>query len=264
MFSVESHPSMMSHRLMKLTSKFPRFVVTDYPPFDEEYFEWIGVLEAVASAREEFTMIELGAGWGRWLVNAATAIRRLTSFPCHLVGVEAEPTHFQWMASYFRENGIDPGAYELIQAAISDEDGEAWFYTGRPAKWYGQTLARGPDPKIGWQSAPGWVGVQKVHTVSLNRLLGRYERVDLIDADIQGAELKVFASARELLNQKVRSVCIMTHEPPEVIEPGLRALFHSLMWENVYDYSCGSKNDTPWGIIAFRDGVQRWINPRLW
>jgi hypothetical protein len=42
-----------------------RWVETDYPPFDEEYLEWVDVLEAVVSAVGVFTMIELGAGWGR-------------------------------------------------------------------------------------------------------------------------------------------------------------------------------------------------------
>lgn len=42
-----------------------RFVTTTLPAFDEEYFEWIDLLEAVTEATGEFTMIELGAGWGR-------------------------------------------------------------------------------------------------------------------------------------------------------------------------------------------------------
>lgn len=70
-------------------------VATEYPPFDEEYFEWIDVLESVYNAQDRFTMIELGAGWGRWMTAAFGALRQLKpEMPYTLVGVEAEPTHF--------------------------------------------------------------------------------------------------------------------------------------------------------------------------
>src|SRR5262245_19881474 len=50
-----------------------RHVVTTPPVPNEDYFEWVTLIEAVVEARERFTMIELGAGWGRWLANAALA-----------------------------------------------------------------------------------------------------------------------------------------------------------------------------------------------
>jgi hypothetical protein len=48
-----------------------RYEAPEHPPYDEEYFEWIDLLEAVASAKNRFTMLELGAGWGRWSARAA-------------------------------------------------------------------------------------------------------------------------------------------------------------------------------------------------
>jgi hypothetical protein len=71
-------------------------VQTEYPAFPEEYLEWIDLLEAVANAQGKFTMIELGAGYGRWLVNAAVTLRqRKPTIVPFLIGAEAEPTHFQ-------------------------------------------------------------------------------------------------------------------------------------------------------------------------
>jgi hypothetical protein len=52
-----------------------RLVATSLPTLDESYVEWVDLLEVVVSARNLFTMIELGAGYGRWLVNAAAALR---------------------------------------------------------------------------------------------------------------------------------------------------------------------------------------------
>jgi len=34
-----------------------------YPPFDEEYFEWIDLLESVVQAQGTYTIVELGAGF---------------------------------------------------------------------------------------------------------------------------------------------------------------------------------------------------------
>jgi len=43
-----------------------RIVQPDYPAFDNEYFEWIAILLAARAAEGAFTMMELGAGYGRW------------------------------------------------------------------------------------------------------------------------------------------------------------------------------------------------------
>jgi hypothetical protein len=55
-------------------------VYDDDPTFpcknSEDYFEWIDLLTAIDRAGTQFTMIELGAGYGRWIANAAAAMRR--------------------------------------------------------------------------------------------------------------------------------------------------------------------------------------------
>jgi hypothetical protein len=42
-----------------------------YPVLSEETFEWVALLRAILEAHQTFTMVELGAGYGRWLVAAA-------------------------------------------------------------------------------------------------------------------------------------------------------------------------------------------------
>jgi hypothetical protein len=71
-----------------------RYEAPQHPAFDEEYFEWIDLLEAVAWARDRFTMLELGAGFGRWTARAAAAAKQ-PGIPYFLVAVEGEPTHFR-------------------------------------------------------------------------------------------------------------------------------------------------------------------------
>ena len=48
--------------MTKVHSSTRRRVETQFPPLDEEYLEWIDVLEAVRAATGRFTMIELARG----------------------------------------------------------------------------------------------------------------------------------------------------------------------------------------------------------
>ncbi len=231
----------------------PGDVEVDYPAFDEEYFEWIDLLEAVLEAQDAFTMIELGAGYGRWLVNAAAAARqRRGDLRITLVGVEAEPTHFAWMTQHFQDNGLDSQKHVLIEAAIDTHDGIASFYVGNPDEWYGQRIADTGDTER---------PIRKVKTISLSQVLGGIESVDLIDLDIEGAELAVLTSAIGELNRRVKRIHIGTHTRD--IEQGLRALFREHAWYKRNDYEVGGVELTQWGRISFNNGVQTWINPRL-
>jgi hypothetical protein len=106
----------------------------------------------------------------------------------------------------------------------------------------------------------GWKSV-KTRSYILTDILPATDRIDLIDMDVQGEELRVISPAIEALDQKVARLHIGTHSPE--IEQGLRELLHRHGWKCAADYAGGRTNDTPWGPIEFVDGVQSWINPRL-
>ncbi len=228
------------------------FGVPSYPGYDEEYFEWIDVLEAASTSSDRFVMLELGAGWGRWLVRAAIALGKINPIPCLLIGVEAEPDHFKWMKQHFKDNGINPDSHQFIEAAVSDKDGCVMFHTGQPAEWYGQAIAVNMEPSS---------SIKEVRSVGLNTLLFSLDEVDLIDLDVQGAELLVLSAASSELDRKVKRVHIGTHSPQ--VEKGLRDLFGRMGWISIYDFPCGCTSLTQYGEINFQDGVQSWINPKL-
>lgn len=221
------------------------------PPVNEEYFEWIDVLESALGAGEQFCMVELGAGFGRWLVRAAVALRLLKpAVEPYLIGVEAEPTHFQWLLEHFRDNGIDPNRHRLVEAAVDRLEGEVSFTVGRPSDWYGQAIV--PPGMRGYELAP-------VRAITLSSLLADVPVVDLVDLDVQGAELGVLESAIADLDEKVKRVHIGTHS--SALEIGLRELFRVHGWYKRHDYASGSTELTPFGNVSFTDGVQTWINP---
>jgi FkbM family methyltransferase len=236
------------------------------PPInEEEYFEYIAFLMAVKTASDRFVMMELGAGYGRWLVNAAMAMRATKNIPVRLIGVEAEPTHFAMLNQHFTDNNLTPDDHKLIQAAIATEAGSCFFTIGHAVNWYGQSIVanNGIDTIDNYfkTNYPG-SKIIEMPAITLMSLLESEKQVDLIDADIQGAEFDVMLVAQEQLNAKVKYVFIGTHGTRQ--EYGLRELFTRNGWFNVYDFPCNSEFPTqPGEITSFQDGVQFWINPRL-
>jgi FkbM family methyltransferase len=249
---------------------------------DEEYFEWIDLLESVVEARGSYTMLDLGASYGRWSVRAALAVREYhPNLPFHLTAVEAEPLAFQWMALHFKDNAIDPAEHRLVHAAVCEIPHDVLYYVrgpqnGRfdhgPDTWSGQRITK--DYDVNSKSvrdgkycglkvkrhASGWRSVS-VHTVTLAHLLRDLDFVDLIDLDIEEQELPAISAAIHDLNAKVKRLHIGTHGLE--IESELRQLLSSEGWNCLADYSLFSTSETPWGVIRFENGVQSWVNPRL-
>lgn len=234
------------------------------PSVDDNIFDWLVLLEAVIEARGEFTMVALGAGWGRWLVAAALAVKQYSQIPCRLIGVEAEPTHFQWMLQHFRDNGMDPSDHDLIEGAASGQKGRAWFYYGKPASWYGQSIVQDETlSNLRGETETEFNNerVKLVRTVDLPELTAHYPRIDYLHMDVQGAEYDILAASAQILNGKVKRVLIGTHSTE--IEVGLRDLFGRLNWQCQYDFEMNASVVVDGTAMSLGDGVQVWVNPDL-
>ena len=248
----------------------------NFPGFDDEYFEWIDLLESVKQAKNKYVFIELGAGYGLWTVRAERAIKRLNPIPFHAVAVEAEPTHFEYLKQHFYDNGLNPCDHRLIRAAVWLKRGLEKFYIGNASGWYGQAIAQSGS----LHSLRQWTAaflhtvfyrlgliqasrqrVTLVRSITLCDVLSECQYVDLLDMDIQGAELDVIARDIKVLNDKVRRIHIGTHN--SIVEKGLRHIFSDNGWLNIWDYQFNNTNETPYGSIFFLDGVQTWVNPAL-
>jgi FkbM family methyltransferase len=259
------------------TTPSPSEVQMVCPPVDEEYFEWIDILESVSLARDRYTMLELGAGFGRWAVRAASAVRQWGIPECHLVAVEAEPVHFAWLKQHFCDNGLDPARHTLVHGAVSDQPGKTLFYFRMPGKqdqadeWYGQFITRSHEKlrttaKEIYAGFPvfehksGWKSIE-VPAFTLTGLLRDLDRVDLVDMDVQGEELKIVRSAIDDLDRQVCRLHIGTHS--RALEKGLKEALGSHGWICHCDYPCQSTTETEFGPVHFVDGVQSWTNPRM-
>jgi FkbM family methyltransferase len=239
------------------------------PSRNEEYYEWIDILEAAAAAQGTFTFLELGAGFGRWSARAALAARQLGK-PFALGMAEPDPKHVAFIRQNMIDNGIDEDSFRIYQAVVSASRRDVLFCVGKPGHgegWYGQHVV---DDSPADAAAAGDYHGQPLYAyrdelavaipqIPLSAVLADYPAIDLIDMDLQGAEAEAVEEALGVLNRKVRMLHIGTHGHD--IEAQLRQLLGGAGWRCVRDHACGQVNETLFGPMEFNDGVQTWLNP---
>jgi len=78
------------------------------PVVDEEYFEYVGVIEAVQAAQDNFVSIEVGARWGTWTARAVGILRDLRpELSYQLAAVEPSTHYVNWIREIQRLNKLE-------------------------------------------------------------------------------------------------------------------------------------------------------------
>jgi FkbM family methyltransferase len=157
--------------------------------------------------KKNINMIELGAGRGDWCLALAGIIDHQL-IPClastyRCLGLEAEPTHYEWTKEHFEKQQINAIA---VHGASGGVDGYCNFYSmADPADNYGQHIN---EEK----------GNLKVPLFKLATLLKKYDfsHVDLLHMDIQGVETETISSAKDILKEEIIDyIMIGTHRSEE-------------------------------------------------
>jgi FkbM family methyltransferase len=183
---------------------------------------------------------------------------RQRHLPFHLVAVEPEPSHFQWLLMAFRDNGLDPSEHDLREAVVMPEGRSVHLAGVDNEHDYSHYVPIGIRGFL--RRVRGKHILRKVNVVSLRELLEAYPSVDLIDMDIQGMEVKNLACLSRKQLQNTRIIHIGTHSRRNEAE--LREIFTSMGWLNAFSFPCYSETKTPFGVVKFiADGVQTWVNP---
>ena len=252
------------------------------PRLDEEYFEWIDLLEAVVEAEDRFTMLELGAGFGRWGIRGALAAKQRGIRQIAVRFVEGEPQHAAWIREAVELNGLGDIACGIFEAAISysaarvpfalapdgfdarsswgqsatcDDQGRADFSSWRDSEptgrtYFGLPVRRAYDTDL-----------IQVAGITFEGLTADLDFIDFVDMEIQGSEAELIEHAISTFDTKVGLVHIGTHAVS--VEDKIRTIFRNHGWTSRWDFSTQGKRETPFGPITFGDGIQAWRNPRL-
>lgn len=235
-----------------------------------EATEWIGLLRAVAEARDSrFVMAELGAGFGPWIGAGASAARLRGIHDIHLTGVEADPGRFALMQQHMADNGVAPEQLRLYCAAVGVEPGLArWPRIADPANAGGGRPIREDAGGIDRDDAAYVPHAVEDHIdveiVSLAAILAECPIWDLLHIDVQGWEAKLCAGAIDVLNESVRRVVIGTHS--RVIDGQLVEIMSGADWVLENEKPARFAFDPAKASIELMteiDGTQIWRNPRL-
>jgi hypothetical protein len=224
-----------------------------------EMAEFAAALRAVDLARDRFTMIELGCGWGCWMNNTGAAARR-RGLNIHLIGVEGDAGHIGFAREALATNGVDAKDYTLwrgvagAQSGIAlfprqDQSGEDWGLEPRfdlPANVRAELLASGRYDEL--------------PVLALADIIGTRRRVDLLHMDIQGGEADFVHDCLPTLVERVAYLVIGTHS--RAIEGRLMTDLIGAGWilevERPSDFVMSDSRP-----VTTVDGIQGWRNPRL-
>ncbi len=237
--------------------------------YHAEGIEYVGLLKTVLSARDSYAIMELGAGWGPFLVDAGAAARLLGITDITLMGVESDPGHMESMRQHLQDNGFDPDEHLMVEGAVGAEAGTALFprvedhanqWGARPAMVSGGDVAEADRTYLG-DLLDDSIEVQ---VFAVRDLLQKKALWDCVHVDIQGAEVDVLRAAMPDLHERARFVIIGTHS--RKIDGDLVDLFHREGW--VLEHEKPSKFSFVPGQESLEamttvDGTQVWRNPRF-
>jgi len=271
-----------------------KFVRTRLPTLSdgEGWFEAVNWVEAARAARGRFVMITLGACYGAQAVGCYRTLQLLNPMPSKFVAVEGIPENVEWMKQHMRDNGMDPDQQWLVRGAISDTNQPVLFPVGFPglgvqncfstndtwarSAYADQLIAQGQAAEalknilldndtgltknlIAGHNMPSQIKI--VSAITLNDILGPFDVVDYLEADIQQSEIVAFPPFMDVLKRKVRRIHIGTHGAE--VHRALSQLFEYEGWKALFNYGPNKSYKTPLGSFSTNDGVLTVQNPSL-
>jgi len=221
--------------------------------------EWGAALRAVDLARDAFTVIELGCGWGCWMNNTGVAARRAGLRP-HLVGVEGDAGHVAFAMEACAANGFAPEQVNVHTGIAASTSGVALFPRQEKAgvTWGLEPILAATDEQRRSAAESGAYG--ELPMIALDQLAAPHGRIDLLHVDIQGGEADLIASCAPLLSQKFAYLVVGTHS--RQIEGRIMETLFQAGWALEIERPAILAIDAD-GPRVTVDGVQGWRNPSL-
>lgn len=270
LLNVEAHPDFYTNFMGVRVhpTYFPSFLngrqgTIEPPPIPANWHadiaEWAASLRAVDLARGDFTVIELGCGWGCWLNNAGAAARR-AGLAVHLIGVEGDEGHIGFAREACAVNGFTPDQVTLHHGIAAPAGGVALFPRQNQAgvKW-------GLEPVFGATEAETQAALaagshDALPMIALADLTAGHDRIDLLHIDIQGGETSFIAGCLPILAARVAYILVGTHA--RQIEGRIMEMLLAEGWRLEIERPAIFALEG--GVPDIRvDGVQGWRNPRL-
>lgn len=214
-----------------------------------------------------FTALELGASYAPWAIAAGVVAKRKGFEELNLIAVEANKEIVPNITEHATRNGLLSGGkganVVAVHGAIYTHDEDVYFPKVNVTSDNGGQIAstalksdyRGLE--LEYETVTGY---------SLATLSSKYERIDFLHMDVQGAEAMLLAndSFLAVLNEKVATFYLATQS--RLIEGMALQKLSDLGWSlirerpTMYRSNERTKDINGWTL---RDGGQLWINPKF-
>ncbi|HZH28073.1 MAG TPA: hypothetical protein VEY95_12905 [Azospirillaceae bacterium] len=221
--------------------------------------EWAAALRAVDFARETFTMVELGCGWGCWMNNTGMAAKRKGK-KVHVIGVEGDVGHLAFARESCAVNGFDAGEITLHHGIAAATSGIALFprQVAAGSDWGLQPIFNADDDERMRARSSG--RYEELPMIALDQVIGDHDRLDLLHVDIQGGEADLVDECLETLCGRVAYMVIGTHS--RQIEGRIMDTLLKAGWRlEIERPAILTLSDKGPDVVV--DGVQGWRNPAL-
>jgi FkbM family methyltransferase len=221
--------------------------------------EWAAALRAVDLAHGHFTVVELGAGWGCWMVNTAVAAKR-RGLTVTAIGVEGDRKHVEFMHRHCAVNGLTTDEFLADESVVGQSGGAAFPVYEAAGSSYGQ------EPRFFHTDEELDRFVQqnrnfrKLQAKTLADVFGDRERIDLLHIDIQGGEEELIRISMQTLKERVAYVVVGTHGRD--LEGQIMGQMLKEGWVLEVEEPCSLPLPLRYQF-PYIDGVQGWRNPRL-
>lgn len=248
LFGIKTRVSFLPPIYARFSGWLPGDYEFDLLPMHDDV-ELFGMIHAGGSVRDQFVVMELGAGWGPW-VSMAAAMARQRGWDYRLIAVEGLESHFEFLRTHIQDNDIDLNRCRLLHGVVGTSDGVVRF-PKVPIEDYSASLDLVKDHAGEFEEVPSF---------TVASLLKDEPIVDIAHFDIQGHEVDAIHASIEVMNDRMRRVVVGTHS--RVIESELFDLFHAAGWRLEMEIGCMLREVE--GVPTMvQDGAQLWMNPRL-
>lgn len=215
--------------------------------------EWAAALKTVDDAKGTYRIIEVGCGWGCWLVNMGAAAR-IRGLNVQLIGIEGEVNILKKADKVLKYNGFSSDDYALYHGVAASNNDGAIFPLGLG---YGATPIFSPSARQRdrYKDSPDHLILESYTLEDLSNS----QTVDLLHVDIQGSEVSFIKDNWKQIERYVSRILIGTHA--REIEGRLFDHFASTFkWSLEVERPAilSLDEDTPKVKV---DGVQMWRNP---
>lgn len=172
--------------------------------------EFAAALRAVDLANKNFRAVELGCGWGCWLLNTGVAARR-RGLVVDLIGAEADAGHVDFARRGCAENGFSDTEAKIYRRVVGPRCGTALFPKQDipGVKWGLEPILDATNDQIEAAEREGIY--ELVPIMTFGEICADGKMIDLVHMDIQGGEADFIDNCVEDLNKFVKYLVVGTH-----------------------------------------------------